>query len=424
MLFTLDLRPLRRRDFRLYYTGSAVSAFGSMVSTVVIPFQVARMTESPFLVGLLGLCELLPLLFTSFLGGALADYVDRRKLVLWCEVALTGLTGLLLLNSLAGAPQLWALYVIAALTTGLTGLARPSRESLVPRLVEPHEIPAASALRSIYWNISGIVGTSLAGFMLAHTHLAWVYALDLATFVVSLVCLAMVRAVPPPPDADRPSVKSVIEGLKYAKRRPELLGTYLVDMNAMFFGIPTALFPFMALQLGGPEVLGLLHAAVAAGSLLASATSGWAGRVQRHGLMVLIAAAVWGLGILGFGLASNLWTALACLAIAGGADMVSGLFRDIIWSQTIPDRLRGRLAGIEQLSYLSGPTLGNLESGVATRFFGIGGSVVFGGVMTIVGTAGLALWLRSFVTYKAEEGIRHKEMEEAAFAARRDATAT
>ncbi|GLZ77203.1 MFS transporter [Actinorhabdospora filicis] len=423
-LFTLDLRPLRRRDFRLYYTGSAISAFGSMISTVVIPFQVAKMTQSPVLVGLLGLCELVPLLFTSFIGGALADYVDRRRLVLWCEVALTGLTGLLLLNSLVGKPQLWALYVIAALTTALAGLARPSRDSLIPRLVEPHEIPAVSGLQSTYWNVSAIAGPAIAGFMLAHVHLAWVYAIDLATFAVSLACLALVRAVPPPPDADRPSVKSVLEGLRYAKRRPELLGTYLVDMNAMFFGIPTALFPFLALQFGGPQVLGLLHAAPAAGALLASATSGWAGRVHRHGLVVLVAAGIWGLGILGFGLSPNLWPALACLAVAGGADMISGMFRGIIWNQTIPDRLRGRLAGIEQLSYLSGPTLGNLEAGAATKLFGIGGSVIFGGVMTIVGTGALALWLRSFVTYDGREGIARKEKEEAEFTARREATAT
>lgn len=417
-LLTLDVRPLRNRDFRIYYTGSAVSSFGSVISFVVIPFQVAVLTESPFLVGLLGLCELLPLLVTSFVGGALADYVDRRKLVLWCEVALTALTALLLLNSLGGTPQLWALYVIAALTSGLSGLARPSREALIPRLVTPEEIPAVSGLQSTYHNIASIGGPALAGLLLANFPLAWVYAIDLATFAVSLLCLALIRAVPPPPGADRPSVRSVVDGLRYARKRPELLGTYLVDMNAMFFGMPMALYPFLALKFGGPQVLGLLHAAPAAGALLASMTSGWSARVHRHGLMVLLAAGVWGLGVLGFGLSPSLWMALLFLALAGFGDMISGLFRGIIWNQTIPDHFRGRLAGIEQLSYLSGPTLGNLESGIAAKGFGISGSVVFGGVMSLVGTAALAVWLRPFLKYDGRDGIARKQAEEAEHAAR------
>ena len=422
-LLSLDVRPFRHRDFRLYYTGSAISMFGSIISMVVIPYQVAVLTESPFLVGLLGLCELVPLLFTSFIGGALADYIDRRKLVLWSEIALAVLAGALLVNSLGGAPQLWALYVIAALDTGLTGLARPARDSLIPRLVPPEEIPAVSGLQSTYYNIGSIAGPAIAGLLLAHVNLAWVYAIDLATFLVSLVCLAMLRAVPPPPNAERPSLKSVAEGLRYARKRPELLGTYLVDMNAMFFGMPSALYPFLALKFGGPSTLGLLHAAPALGALLASATSGWSARVHRHGLMVLLAAGVWGVGIIGFGLSPSLWLALIALAVAGAADMISGLFRGIIWNQTIPDHLRGRLAGIELLSYASGPTLGNLEAGVATRVFGLGGSVVFGGVMTVVGTAALGLWLRPFLRYDGRDGIKRKKAEDEAHAAKAGAGA-
>ncbi|MEV0647884.1 MFS transporter [Phytomonospora sp. NPDC050363] len=420
-LLTLDVRPLRNRDFRIFYTGAAVSAFGSIISFVVIPYQVAVLTESPFLVGLLGLCELLPLLVTSFVGGALADYVDRRKLVLWCEVALTALAALLLVNSLGGTPQLWALYVIAALSSGLSGLARPSREALIPRLVKPEEIPAVSGLQSTYYNISSIAGPAIAGLLLANFPLAWVYAIDLTTFAVSLLCLSLIRKVPPPPNADRPSVKSVIAGLQYARKRPELLGTYLVDMNAMFFGMPSALYPFLALKFGGPQTLGLLHAAPAVGALLASMTSGWSARVHRHGLMVLIAAGVWGLGVLGFGLSPSLWLALFFLAVAGFGDMISGLFRGIIWNQTIPDHFRGRLAGIEQLSYLSGPTLGNLEAGMAAKAFGIGGSVVFGGIMSVVGTAALAVWLRPFLKYDGRDGVERKRAEEAEHAARSDA---
>ena len=172
--------------------------------------------------------------------------------------------------------------------------------------------------------VAQLAGPALAGVLIASVDLAWVYAIDLATFAVSLACLALVRAVPPPPAADRPSVRSVLTGLRYARSRPELLGTYLVDINAMFFGMPQALYPFMAGKLGGPAVLGLLYAAPAVGSLLATLGSGWTRQVHRHGLMVVLAAGAWGLAILAFGLVDSLWLALFFLALAGAADMVSG----------------------------------------------------------------------------------------------------
>jgi MFS family permease len=245
-----------------------------------------------------------------------------------------------------------------------------------------------------------------------------VYAFDLATFAVSVTCLTLVRAVPPPPDADRPSIRSVITGLRYAGSRPELLGTYLVDINAMFFGMPQALYPFLATQLGGPKVLGLLYAAPAVGSLLATVGSGWTGRVHRHGLMVIVAAALWGVGIIGVGLSHMLWLTLACLAFAGGADMVSGIFRMIIWSQTIPDHLRGRLAGIEMLSYTTGPLLGQLRSGVMARTrLGVGGSIWVGGALCIAGTLALAAALPRFVRYNGRDGIARKKAEDEAWIA-------
>jgi MFS family permease len=235
---------------------------------------------------------------------------------------------------------------------------------------------------------------------------------------VSLTCLTLVRAVPPPPDADRPSIRSVIIGLRYARSRPELLGTYLVDINAMFFGMPQALYPFLALQLGGPKVLGLLYAAPAVGSLLATLGSGWTGRVHRHGLMVILAAALWGVGIIGAGVSHLLWLTLFCLAFAGGADMVSGIFRAIIWSQTIPDHLRGRLAGIEMLSYTTGPLLGQLRSGAMARTrLGIGGSIWVGGALCVLGTAALAVALPRFVRYDGEHGITRKKAEDEAWVA-------
>jgi MFS family permease len=413
----LDLTPLRTsRDFRLVFIGGAVSGFGSFITYVTIPFQVAALTHDPLAVGLLGVCELLPLLVMSFVGGALADYVDRRLLVRGGELALALLCGVLLINSLSARPHLWLLYLVAAATAAIDGVQRPALEAMVPRLVTPAEIPAVSALQSLGFQIAQLGGPALAGVLIASVDLGWVYAFDLVTFAVSVTCLTLVRAVPPPPDADRPSLRSVVTGLRYARSRPELLGTYLVDINAMFFGMPQALYPFLATGLGGPKVLGLLYAAPAAGAMVATIGSGWTGRVHRHGLLVLIAAALWGVGIVGAGLSHLLWLTLVALAFAGAADMISGIFRSIIWSQTIPDHLRGRLAGIEMLSYTTGPLLGQMRSGLMARTrLGIGGSIWVGGALCIAGTVALAAALPRFLSYNGRDGISRKQAEDAAW---------
>ena len=415
--FSLDLTPLRTsRDYRLFFAAGGVSGFGSFITYVTIPFQVAAITDDPLMVGLLGVCELVPLLVMAFVGGALADYLDRRLLVLGGELALAALCGVLLVNSLSDDPHLWLLYLVAALTASMDGLQRPAMEAMTPRLVTPQEIPAASALNMLRMQVAQLGGPALAGLLIASVDLAWVYAFDLLTFAVSLACLAFIRAVPPPPDADRPSLRSVVTGLRYARNRPELLGTYLVDINAMFFGMPQALFPFMAAELGGPKVLGLLYAAPAAGSLLATLGSGWTGRVHRHGLLVLLAAGGWGLAIVGVGLSNTLWLTLLCLALAGAADMISGIFRMIIWSQTIPDHLRGRLAGIEMLSYTTGPLLGQLRSGLMARTgLGVGGSIWAGGLLCVAGTVALAAALPSFRRYDGADGLARKQAEDQAW---------
>lgn len=413
----MDLSPLRTsRDFRLLFAAGTVSGFGSFITYVTIPYQVAQLTGDPLLVGLLGVCELVPLLFMAFVGGALADYLDRRLLVLGGEIAFTVLTGVLFLNAFSGAPQLWLLYVVAGLTAAIDGIQRPALEGMLPRLVTPEQVPAASALSALRMQVASLGGPALAGVLIATVDLAWVYAIDLATFAFSLVCLAVMRAVPPPPAADRPSLRAVATGLRYARSRPELLGTYLVDINAMLFAFPQALYPFMAERLGGPAVLGLLYAAPSAGSLLATVGSGWTGRVHRHGLMVVLAAGAWGLAVAGAGLARTLWLALLCLVLAGAADMISGLFRMIIWNQTIPDHLRGRLAGIEMLSYTTGPLLGNLRAGLAARWLGVGNSVVSGGLLCVLGTVVMAVALPAFVRYDGREGIARKQAEEKAWA--------
>ena len=401
-LAAIDIGPLRRhRDYRLLWIGRAVSLFGSEITYVAIPYQVYRLTGSVAVVGLISLVELVPLLTSAVLGGAFADAVDRRRMLLLTELGLAASSGVLVFNALLPSPQLWVLFVVAALSASLTGFQRPSLDALTPRLVERDELMAVGALDSLRWTFGNIGGPAVGGILIATVGLAGVYAIDIGTFLVSLVMLNAMRAVPPPPDAERPSLRRIAEGFRYARSRPELLGTYGVDIVAMFFGMPNALFPALAQKFGGPGVLGLLYAAPSVGSLVATATSGWTARVHRHGLGVILAAAVWGAGILLLGLAPTLPLALAALALAGGADMVSGIFRSTIWNQTIPDRLRGRLAGIEQVSYSTGPLLGDLEAGVVGSLAGVRVSIVSGGALCIVGVAAAALLLPAFRRYDA-----------------------
>ncbi len=399
-LATIDIGPLRRhRDFRLLFVGQATTFFGAMITYVAIPYQLYRLTGSSLLVGLLGIVELAPLLVTAFVGGALADALDRRRMVLLTELSFMACSGLLLVNALLPHPHAWALFALAGLMAALDGLQRPSLDALMPRLVERHELPAASALSSLRGTFGMILGPAVGGLLIATVGLPATFGVDLVTYGVSLACLRLMRAVPPPPDAEPPSLRGVVEGFRFAMSRPELVGTYGVDIIAMFFGMPNALFPAFAAKLGGPGVLGLLYAAPSFGAMLATLTSGWTGRVHRHGVAVMVAAAGWGVGIIVLGFAPGITLACIGLVVAGFADMLSGVFRSTIWNQTIPDRLRGRLAGIEQLSYSTGPLLGNVESGVVAAVAGVRASIVSGGVLCVVGVAIAALALPTFRRY-------------------------
>ena len=395
----------------MLFIGQGVSFLGSMVSYVALPYQAYHITHSSLIVGLLSLTELIPLLITAFVGGALADSVDRRRMVRVTESAMCLVTGGLVVNSLASRPHLWVLFAVAFAWAGLDGLQRPSLDAMVPRLVDRDELVAASALCSLRGNLGMVAAPPIAGILIVIAGVPATYGVDVATFVVSLVALSMMRAVPPPPESEGLTLGAVAEGLRYARSRQDLLGTYLIDMNAMFFGMPTALFPQVASHLGGAAVLGVLYAAPSAGSLIVTLTSGWALHVRRHGRAVALAAAVWGIGIIGFGFAGSLALAVVGLVVAGGADMVSGLFRSTMWNQSIPDLLRGRLAGIEMLSYSSGPTLGNVEAGIVESLAGLRASIVSGGVLCVVGTAILAAALPRFWKYDASNASRLRDLQ-------------
>jgi len=399
----MDTTPLRRhRDFRLLYAAQSVSFLGTMLTYVALPYQMYRLTHSSLSVGLLGLAELGPLLLTAFLGGALADAVDRRRMVIATDAALAAGSLMLALLALAERPPVWAVYATAAFMSGVNGLQRPSLDALLPRLVDKEEIPAAAALAVVRGSIGMIVGPAIGGLLLASLGLAGTYLIDALSYAFSLGCFWLIRAVPPPEGAERPSLAGLREGFRYAGSRQELVGTYVVDFVAMVFGMPLALFPAISERLGGTPVLGLLYAAPAAGALAASLTGRWTPRVHRHGLAIMLAATVWGIAIVAFGLCDTLVPSLAFLALAGGADCVSGLFRMTMWNQTIPDALRGRLAGIEMFSYMSGPLLGHAEAGAAAALFGVRASVISGGALCVVGVLMCGALLPRFVRYDAK----------------------
>jgi len=391
----------RHRDFRLLFIGRFVSFFGSMITVVAFPYQVYQLTHSVLLVGLLGVLEFAAILAVAFVGGALADARDRRSMVLLSEVALMVCSLLLAGNAAIPQPQVWLLFVVATAWGALDAIQRPSLDAMLPRLVAKDELAAAAALGSIRGTLGQVLGPALGGVLVAALGLSFTYMVDVATFVVGLACLWLMKAVPPPVGAERPSLRRVLEGLRYARSRQELLGTYFIDMIAMFFGMPMALFPAIAQGLGGPKVLGLLYAAPALGSFAFSATSGWTNRIHRHGMGVAVSAVVWGLAIIGFGFATSLWLAVLFLAIAGAADMMSGVFRSVIWNQTIPDSLRGRLASIEMLSWSSGPALGNFEAGAVASIFNVRISIVSGGVLCVIGCVLCTLALPAFRAYDA-----------------------
>lgn len=410
----IDLTPLRvSRDYRLLFFGQLISAFGTAMSFVVVPVQVYQLTGSTLLVGLLSASEFALILLLAFVGGAYADFIDKRKMLRLTEIGQTLVTATLVFNATLPRPQVWLLFVCAALHAGLAALQRPSFEALMQKIVTPDLMPSISALNSLRWNVTTILGPSLAGIILARFGAGIAYSIDLVTFIASLIAVFLIRAAPTPKQTEeRPTLRSVVEGVQYAWRRKEILGTYLIDMNAMFFGMPTALFPAVAANFGA-ETVGLFYAAPSVGALFATLTSGWAKNVHRHGLFVSLAAALWGVAMIFFGFADNLYVALFCLALAGGFDMISGVFRMTIWSQTIPHHLRGRLAGLEMISYTSGPKLGDAEAGIVAALFSVRTSVISGGILCVLGTVIISALIPQFLRYDGREGVKQREIEEA-----------
>jgi MFS family permease len=401
----VDIRPLRdSRDFRRLWFGVGISAIGSQITTVAIPFQLWEETHSTLLVGLLGLAALVPLLVVPIYGGAVADAVDRRRLLLLSDVAQLLVTGGLLVNALLPNPSVWFLFVAEALGTAAYGFQRPARNALTPRLVREDQLLAAIAVEDVVFTLARVAGPVMAGVLIVVVGLGGAYAIDMATFAASLVAIWLLPPVPPAPDADRPSLQSILDGFRYVGRRKVLLGIFVVDTIAMIFGMPRALFPAFAEELGGGAgVLGLFYAAPFAGALLASLTSGWMMAVRRQGLGVCVAAAAWGAAIGLVGLAQSVWFVLVFLAAAGAADFISAVLRSNILLTVTPDSMRGRLSGIELAQVAGAPELGNFEAGAVAALTSVRASIVSGGVLTVIGTAVVALAIPALVRYDARK---------------------
>jgi len=370
-----------------------------MITYVTLPFQIKELTHSFLAVGLMGVVELVPLIVFGLYGGVLADAVDRKKMVWATEFAALIMTLLLLGNSIMPNPNLVLIYIVAGTFAALNGLQRPSMDAILPRIVSHDDLPSASALMSLRGQFGVIVAPAVAGIVISNYGATYGYLLDVITFVIALIFLYKVRNIPPSASAAPPSFASLVEGLRYAVNRKDLLGTYLVDLAAMFFAMPTALFPFWADQVGAPWALGFFYAAGTIGATLITLTSGWIRNYPHHGRAIAIAALGWGVAITLAGVTNSLPVILLFLVLAGASDMVSALFRAAIWNQSIPDELRGRMAGIELLSYSVGPLGGQARAGGMAAATSLRTSVVGGGMLCIAFVFSISAAMPTFRRY-------------------------
>ena len=409
----LDLTPLRRsRDYRALVAGLGVSVLGNQLTTVAVPFQVYAVTRSSLVVGLVSLAQLFPLIFGSLLGGSLVDAVDRRKILIVVETVGALCSGALALNADLG-PQLWPLFLFPAVTAALSGIDSSARNAMLPGLVGMELLPASNAIFQSLFQTGAIVGPAVAGLLLAGAGVHLIYWIDAASFLIAMSAVLTMSPQPVPAAGPlgpghpaqpaRPGWRSTLEGLRFVRRSKPVQGAYLIDVNAMVFGMPRALFPALAATVfgGGATTVGLLYAAPGAGALIGALTSGWVGRVRRQGRAVVLAVLLWGASIAGFGLVRWLPLALLLLAVAGWADVVSAVFRNTIIQFAGPDGMRGRLMGVQMAVVAGGPRLGDLEAGAVATAFGDTVSVVSGGLACIAGALLLAWRLPEFTRLRS-----------------------
>jgi MFS family permease len=404
----VDTTPLREsRDFRLLFAGQLVSTLGTQLTFVAISYQVYSMTHSSLQVGAISLAQLFPFLAGALASGPIGDAVDRRPIMVWTGVGLALASGALAINAAVPAPSLVALYLISAVAAGFQGFANTARMASVPRMVDRRHLPAAAAMTQIVFQVGTVVGPALSGILLA-TGLSLVYAIDAGTYVVAVATTFMLAPIPPA-HASGGSLsmwQSTKEGLRYLRSRQALQGVYLIDINAMVFGMPRALFPAMAASVfgGGTVTLGFLYAAPGAGALVGALTTGWVSNLRRQGWTVIIAVTVWGVAIAVFGLVDTLWIALVLLAVAGWADVISAVVRNTMLQTSIPERFRSRMSSIQMAVVQGGPRLGDLESGAVATATSVEFAVVSGGLACIAGAAVIGALMPAFRRHVAVAG--------------------
>jgi MFS family permease len=401
---TADLTPLRAsRELRLLVLGNFVSGMGTQAALVALPYQVYVQTHSALKTGLLGAAELGPLVLMALVGGALADRVDRRRLLLLDQVALVLIACALCALTLAGSPPLGALYALAGLLAGFGAIQNVARSAIVPNLVEPERLHAALAVNFGLYQLTMVIGPALGGLLIGVAGVAAAYGVDaISCFAMVFALLGMAPQLPHGDDAERPSIRrSIGDGLSFVRRSQALMGSFAIDLVAMTFGMPRALFPVLAVGVYGAGAggTGLLFAAVSAGATVAALTTRWLDRVHRLGRVVIGAVLLWGVAIALAGSANGLWFAAALLAVAGAADSVSAVCRSIINQTVTPDAMRGRMSSVFSLVVTSGPRLGDIESGAVASVTSARFSMASGGLACLAGTAAVVAAFPALATY-------------------------
>jgi MFS family permease len=402
----MDVEPLRHADFRRLWLGNSLGFVGFQLTSVAVPVQVYELTGTSFWVGMLGLAGLIPLVVFGLWGGAVADAVDRRRLLLGSSLTMWACTGGLLLAALLDLASLPLLLGLVAVQAGGFAVASSTRGAILPRVLPASLVPAANTVSFTASNVGMVLGPLLAGLILARWSFAAAYAADLAVFTLALYAALRLPPLPPAGPPATPGLRSVVDGLAFIATRPVLLLSFAVDIAAMVLAMPRALFPETAAAFGGRGAAGWLYAAISIGAVAAGVSSGWIGRVRRQGVALVVAIVAWGLAVAAAGLAPALWLAVLLLALAGAADLVSGVYRQTILQTYAPDEMRGRMQGVFIVVVAGGPRLGDLRAGATAAAFGTTVAWVGGGLAcaALVGLALLVPALRRYDSHAVPTG--------------------
>jgi MFS family permease len=410
--WAIDTTPLRNPHYRRLFWGVAATMLGQQMTLVAVPFQVYALTGSSLLVGVTSIVALVPLIVFGLLGGAIADAMDRRKLMLVTSAGAAVTSALLAGQALLpGGGHLVLLWLLTAFVSGFAAVNQPTRSAVIPAIVGPAGVPAANALAMTVRQTGVIVGPLLAGVLIGMGELFLTYVVDALGFLVATVLLRGLPTLPPGgvvgPLRLRAAVRGVGEGFGFLRTQPVLLMTFVVDIIAMTFAWPNAVFPELSetRYAESPNSLGWLFAGVSIGALVSGLMSGWISLVDRQGGVVLAAIAVWGVAIIGFGLAPTLWLAVLCLAVAGAGDMVSAVLRSSMLQLAAPDEMRGRMQGVFIVVVAGGPRLGDLRAGAIASAASVSVAMVSGGVFVVAAMAVVALVVPSFWLFRASRSM-------------------